>query len=222
MASAKLDDDILIRLQNLRENHGASEDISEISEIVESILLANGGEPATNIEPEAPFVNDDGVSNPLDMHSLDILRQLNMDSVIIEQISAFSDEFDAIVAATAESADGIMEAAESIGEVAAKVGEKESQILESAVTAIFESCSFQDITGQRIANLRTKVEFIEHKMLGVLAAMGDPDAERRFAEGEMARTENVGREDDDLLNGPQLEGDGVSQEEIDKLLASFD
>ena len=175
------------------------------------------GDPELNSRADTFYSNGEDTSA-----RLDTLHDLNLNAVISEIFPAITNELDAVVAATAESADGIMEAAEAIGGVVKGLGKKKTQVLNDAVTAIFEACSFQDITGQRIANVSAQFHNVEHKIWGVLAAMGDQGAKDRFAERESELIENVGSEDEKLLNGPQLEGDGVSQEDIDKLLASFD
>lgn len=217
MASVKLDGDILTRLESLREDRGQVVDVSEIVDIVDRILLANGGEPEPNSDAGPPHGDGEDASTQLGM-----LQNLNLDAAISELFPAIAKELDAVVAATSESANGIMEAAESIGGVVAGLGKKKTQILNDAVTAIFEACSFQDITGQRIANVRTHFQNVEHNIQGVLAAMGDPEARRRFSERASEMNANAQSEDEKLLNGPQLEGEGISQEAIDKLLASFD
>lgn len=217
MASAKLDGDILTRLESLRKDRGQVVDVSEIVDIVDRILLANGGEPEPNSDAGPPHSDGEDASTQLGM-----LQNLNLDAAISELFPAIAKELDAVVAATSESANGIMEAAESIGGVVAGLGKKKTQILNDAVTAIFEACSFQDITGQRIANVRTHFQNVEHNIQGVLAAMGDPEARRRISERASEMNANAQSEDEKLLNGPQLEGEGISQEAIDKLLASFD
>lgn len=217
MASAKLDNDILLRLKRLREDRGQVVNVSEVVDIVDHILRANGGDPEST--SGADSLHSDGE----DAYSqLDTLYNLNLDAAISTTFPAIANELDAVVAATAESADGIMEAAESIGGVVKGLGQKKTQVLNDAVTAIFEACSFQDITGQRVANVSAQFHNVEHKIQCVLAVLGDPEAKKRFSERELEMSENVESEDEKLLNGPQLEGDGVSQEDVDKLLASFD
>jgi chemotaxis protein CheZ len=96
--------------------------------------------------------------------------------------------------------------------------------LQGAVTRIYEACSFQDITGQRIGKVVTALKAIETRISSVVsAASGMPGAVPAPAAAAVARPLDDGRtEGEKLANGPQLPGSGVSQSEIDRLLASFD
>lgn len=133
MASAKLDDDIASRLKRLREDQGQVVDVSEVVDIVDHILRANGGEPEPNSGADSSHGDSEDVYT-----QLGTLRNLNLDAAISDLFPAITNELDAVVAATAESANGIMEAAESIGGVVKGLGQKKTQVLNDAVTAIFE------------------------------------------------------------------------------------
>jgi chemotaxis protein CheZ len=70
-------------------------------------------------------------------------------------------ELEAVVQATESAANTIMEAAEAIGEWL-REGRRDPESLEAVaarVNAIFEACTFQDITGQRI---RRAIEQLQH------------------------------------------------------------
>jgi chemotaxis protein CheZ len=81
---------------------------------------------------------------------------------------------------------------------------------------IFEACSFQDITGQRISKVVGTLREIEGAVDKLLNLFGPGDAD------PLPEMEDTRSEDEQLLNGPQLDGQGVSQDDIDKLLAEFD
>ena len=66
---------------------------------------------------------------------------------------------------------------------------------------VFEACSFQDITGQRISKVVKSVTDVEDRLNALIEVK--PDKEKT--------------EDEKLLHGPALEGEGISQDEIDKL-----
>lgn len=70
-------------------------------------------------------------------------------------------ELEAVVQATESAANTIMEAAEAIGEWV-REGRRDPESLEavaSRINTIFEACTFQDITGQRI---RRAIEQLQH------------------------------------------------------------
>lgn len=80
---------------------------------------------------------------------------------------------------------------------------------------IFEACSFQDITGQRIRKVVRTLTDIEERVGHLISLLGDKAAGTGDNEDK-----RVG--DARLLNGPQLPPQAVSQDEIDKLLAELD
>jgi chemotaxis protein CheZ len=121
-------------------------------------------------------------------------------------------ELDAIVKATEEATNTIMNAAEEIMGADASDIEAYQQTVNDAVMRIFEACSFQDITGQRISKVVETLTYIERraKDLRNLLDVHDSDAVTG-AEEEMS-------EDEKLLNGPALEGEGIDQSEVDALM----
>ena len=82
---------------------------------------------------------------------------------------------------------------------------------------IYEACSFQDITGQRITKIITTLKSIEAKVAQIIATFGgrDPNAPPVAVAAPVM-------DEDELLNGPQLPALAMDQSDIDKLLASFD
>ena len=87
--------------------------------------------------------------------------------------------------------------------------------LQDATTRIYEACSFQDITGQRITKVVATLKTIEAKVAQIVAAFGG---------GERAASVEAAAETDEtaLLNGPQHPTIAMDQSDIDKLLASFE
>ena len=72
-------------------------------------------------------------------------------------------ELEAVVQATEEAANRIMEAAEAIGEWI-REGKHDSasmDVVNEKVNAIFEACSFQDVTGQRIRRAIQHLQQVE-------------------------------------------------------------
>jgi chemotaxis protein CheZ len=72
-------------------------------------------------------------------------------------------ELEAVVQATEEAANRIMEAAEAIGDWL-REGKNDSEALDAVnekVNAIFEACSFQDVTGQRIRRAIQHLQQVE-------------------------------------------------------------
>lgn len=129
-----------------------------------------------------------------------------------KHIPTATDELDAVVEATATATGEIMDACEGIEKELEKTP---SEPIAAEVTKIYEACSFQDITGQRITNVVKTLKAIEEKVSNLLSALGAEDM--RHAEEEDTR-----RGDEKLMNGPQAADKAISQDDIDKILESFD
>lgn len=148
-------------------------------------------------------------------HELAQLRSIEINS---NHIPAATDELDAVISETAEATGAIMDACERLQSHVNDAPESLRSAVEADVTAIFEACSFQDITGQRINKVVKALKNIESKVDDILGALGH----KKDAGGQDAPPEAQPTGDAALLNGPQLGGKAISQDEIDKLLASFD
>ncbi len=127
-------------------------------------------------------------------------------------IPATTDELDTVISETVRATALIMDACENIEKAAQTVHAPAHDILVGAVTSIYEACSFQDITGQRITKVIKTLKDIEKKVAESLASLEQPAAEPQQQNDQPGAA---------LLNGPQLKGPAMSQEEIDKLLNSF-
>lgn len=145
----------------------------------------------------------------------DMRRDMGAADIKMKHIPNATDELDAVVGATANATGSIMDACEKIEAAAAAVGGEKGDLIAAEVTKIYEACSFQDITGQRIKKVVGTLKTIESKVEALLESLGDK-VDDVVVSGD-TRTGDAA-----LLNGPQLPGDGVSQSDIDKILAEFD
>jgi chemotaxis protein CheZ len=134
-----------------------------------------------------------------------------------------TDELGAIVGGTESATEHILNAAEEIDQCAntlsALVKTEQEQnlardILERVVQ-IFESCNFQDLTGQRISKVVSTLKFIETHIMNMMDIWGGIEALKEFAPEVIAEREG----DAKLLNGPKLDDDAghASQDDIDAL-----
>ena len=76
--------------------------------------------------------------------------------------------------------------------------------------------------GQRITKVVKALKNIEQKVADILKALGHASKSADKALANVAAEKETPKGDAALLNGPQLSGKAISQEEIDKLLSSFD
>jgi chemotaxis protein CheZ len=136
-----------------------------------------------------------------------------------KHIPTATDELDAVVEATAEATGKIMDSCDIIVEKASEAGDA-GAVITDEVMKVYEACSFQDITGQRITKVVSTLKTIEEKVQAIMGAVGDTLPVHEGAEEGEEEDTRVG--DERLLNGPQMADTAISQDEIDKLLADFD
>lgn len=143
------------------------------------------------------------------------LSALRPDEMKQNFILKAADELDAIVEGTASATHRIMDAADAISELTAVLDQENGAKLMNAVTSIYEACTFQDITGQRVTKVVSMLKVIEDRIDNMVIAMGEMEPVVEPASGDPKGKSDGGSE----LHGPALPGQGVSQSEIDKLFA---
>lgn len=141
--------------------------------------------------------------------------------------TSMADTLDAIVENTETASNSILESVESIdelvgslrgkgdpavGEVCDKVGERINQV--------FEACSFQDLTGQRITRVVNSLKFIEERVAAMVRMWGKEELAQVVE--EVKRDAKPIEEDKALLHGPQRTGVASTQDEVDKLFSQDD
>jgi chemotaxis protein CheZ len=146
------------------------------------------------------------------------IAALRVDDINASHIPAATDELDAVVNHTATATNEILDSCETLEALQPRLSGPDAEALSNAVTRIYEACSFQDITGQRIGKVVSALKAIEGRVAAVTAAFGPGADPSPLPEPTpVARTEGQS-----LANGPQLPAAAASQAEIDRLLASFD
>lgn len=132
-----------------------------------------------------------------------------------------SNELDAIVTKTESATQEILAAAEAIQETAWTLRENGADEascddIDARATEIFMACSFQDLTGQRTQKIVQVLQYLESRINLMISIWGIEDAtatDTKFVEDK--------RPDAHLLNGPQLDGKGVSQNAVDEMFGSL-
>ena len=133
---------------------------------------------------------------------------------------SMSDQLDAIVKATEEATNTIMECMGKNDDVVMKLHENLTDADQLALldqisangAEVFEACSFQDITGQRITKVVKSVTYVEDRVNALIEVWGKDEIDKTEVKSHEEKTE-----DEKLLHGPALEGEGITQDEIDKL-----
>ncbi|ABC23633.1 protein phosphatase CheZ [Rhodospirillum rubrum] len=146
-------------------------------------------------------------------------------------IPTASDELDAIVQSTETATQDIMDAVEGLEALEGRLEGEDARALALATTRIYEACTFQDITGQRITKVVRTLKSIEERVDALLStfapdgllgdgAPGSADDPARFRQTAAAVGDRP--EDMALLNGPGSPGAVMNQDDIDALLKDFD
>jgi chemotaxis protein CheZ len=129
-----------------------------------------------------------------------------------------TEELDAIVKSTEKATSDILEAAEDVQETAWVLREKgvdsdTCDRLDQRATDIYTACSFQDITGQRTGKVVDVLRYLEKRVNSMVDIWGLEDLHIRES------TIDNNRPDAHLLNGPQRDGHGLEQSDIDSMIA---
>ncbi|MBO6503803.1 MAG: protein phosphatase CheZ [Kordiimonadaceae bacterium] len=204
------------RTEALRKERGDNVSVDDIGSVV--LSLVEGTAPDNEVDKIASELRD-----LLDFIGAAKAELVGMQpkSLSRRDIPDAGEQLDAIVEATEDAASTIMDAADSMMEIAAEVEAPQAEKLEAVSTELFQASSFQDLTGQRITKVTKTLGHLEERLSALAEAIGDDFVAPANDEIE-TDDEGVAVNDTDLLHGPQLEGEGNSQDEIDAILAAFD
>lgn len=146
------------------------------------------------------------------------IAALQPDNLEKADIPRAGKELDAIVRHTEEATNTIMDASEKI-----MAADDESDpetyrgIVNEEIMRIFEACSFQDITGQRISKVVETLTYIENRASQLRSILGVEEPVEADEEAEAAHQETA-EDGRNIMSGPALEGEGIDQSAVDALM----
>ena len=158
------------------------------------------------------------------------LKLLSDNEVGEKEIVEASDQLSFIVQHTEEATKGIMDAGDQLQRVLQRVIDKlishepplnEDVLIgiddamndaETNITKIYEACTFQDLTGQRIYKIINVLREVERQILRMVVVFGLNNAK---VDDETRREL---KEEVDLLEGPGMPGSSLGQDDIDDIL----
>ena len=213
--------DVARLLEELRAKYGDTVQVEEVAKVIGTLMSSGTGDMrglSRKIYAELQALNDYIQSAKTE------IAALRPDEVKDEFLPAAATELDAIVDATAEATNAIMDATEAVENVADGLEQDKQDALLDATTKIYEACGFQDITGQRINKVVKTLNEIEARVDALVQAFGSEidKFKQKAKPGEPDKPDAAAPTDDELLQGPQKAGEGISQDEIDRLLAELD
>lgn len=131
-----------------------------------------------------------------------------------KKIEAAATQLAEVIKHTEEATNAIMDHAEAILGIAGELGDQGATLSNHGL-AILEACSFQDITGQRINKVLKTFEQIELRVNNLIKLFWNDESE--VVGYTPTATPVSARPDEHLMEGPQLDKDKPSQDDIDKL-----
>jgi chemotaxis protein CheZ len=199
------------RLAEIRTRHPGTEP-EMVADVVHAVLATMSGDLSAH---ETSLLAEVEALGRTIASAKSEIAALRFDDITGSQIPFATDELDAIVEHTATATNAILTSCETLDNVAGVLNGEPAAQLQDATTRIYEACSFQDITGQRITKVVATLKAIEAKVTYIVATFGGGTADAIVAvpseAGEAA-----------LLNGPQHPTVAMDQSDIDRLLASFE
>lgn len=212
MSAEELPERIAELVDNLRRNADASfglADVASVTEVLIGTMRTYFRSIDTSIYRECRQLSE-YIDNA--RREIATLQPNNLES---DDIPRAGMELDAIVQHTEEATNTIMECAEVI--MAADPDDEEAfkQTVQNNIVQIFEACSFQDITGQRISKVVHTLEHVELRLNELRSLLGVTDE-------DVAETQDGDEGDKKLERGPSLAGEGIDQSAVDELFGSGD
>jgi chemotaxis protein CheZ len=141
---------------------------------------------------------------------------LRANELFRDRIPTANDELGSVVKATASATHSIMKAAEEILALGELPSDDYRSTVETKVLEIFEACAFQDITGQRISKVLEVLGQLEIRLGRFATAVNARDSAEAVDPEEALRQ---ARREALILHGPQPEGGGIDQGDIDKMFS---
>lgn len=211
-AKARLDADLEAQLQA----QAKAVDRQGIAEIVQNVLDTLQGDLTKR---EIAVHKDLEALAELIQQAKRDIAALRPEDIKREHIPQATDELDAVVAATEKATEAILDAAERIEEIARGLDGEQAKALADSATRIYEACNFQDITGQRVSKVVATLRQIEDRVGELVAAVG---GESGAANADRPRDPAATKQADELLHGPQLPANAISQEDVDAFFSGGD
>ncbi|SCA55663.1 putative Chemotaxis protein [Candidatus Terasakiella magnetica] len=147
----------------------------------------------------------------------------------VDHFNTVSDQLNTICETTEDATNTIMESAEdilnSVEDLSANVKYPEAQNscnnIQDSTNKIFESCSFHDLTGQRISKIVRIMNKLEGTLDSLVEIVGRKGLEEMPVDENETIEDAIGMRDGDIaMHGPDVVGQEVSQDDIDALFGN--
>lgn len=202
------------------DNAAVLKAIAEVKKLIEESAAAVTARPVVDDLPEMSVLRGQlhDLKGSIDKTKAEIAA-LHKPGEHDDKFTTAAMELGAIVKATEEATNNILGASEDIQDIAQSIRDRTDDVkiqedvarISDLVIKIFENCNFQDITGQRTGKVVRTINYLEERILTMINIWGEEEFEGIELPAD-ARSE-----DEKLLEGPQLDGRGITQDAIDSL-----
>ncbi len=195
-----------------------------VKEATRRLETVTGEAAAVPPGPPAPPGSQTSAADPEKIiRKVAALKAANPDD---DEIPLARQELETVVEATETAANEIMDLSENIQATTDKIRDDVSKgntdnveahcaVMDEAATNLLMACGFQDLTGQRINKVVNALIHLEGQINDLFETL---EITRGTGEGGLhAFAPDDKRPDTDLLHGPQDEGKGISQADIDAM-----
>jgi len=227
MVNKELVQDQISKLEDSKEEFVPIEQVRELTNAIKAMFEGNFEEVNLELYGElgelARFINN----------AKKELQDFQPDSLSKEKLPEASDQLAAIVSTTEEATRKIMDSCDDINSIHERVRDRlisieppldpdvvasiEDSLMEAQTSSmqIYEACTFQDLTGQRIQKIVETLKEVERQVLRMVIIFGLNNENAKSMDEEKKKEL---QSDAELLNGPQLPGQSLEQDDIDDIL----
>jgi len=211
MPSVEIDklDRLVAFLRQKRGEHASIAEVTALAEVMADSMHDFYRMLHTSVHPEMKDIAD------YIARTRDEIAALRPNELHRVHIPAASNELAVVVQMTEAATNSIMERAEAVMSVEISDLAAYKAFVNARLIAVVEACSFQDITGQRIAKVAEMLGQIEQRVARFAMATRAVDAEEYRSDQEAAAAV---RKQHLMLNGPSAKGDDNGQHDVDFLL----
>jgi chemotaxis protein CheZ len=217
LAQDEIGKTILKSIVSALETKG-SINIEDVGIIFENVAHSVGGDPRI-----ANFMRSEvtKLANYISEAKQEVLS-IVPDNSEDEFFGVAGEELNAVVKATEDATNDIMDATDEIIKHSKNISDAATkQAINDCTIKIYDSCNFQDITGQRINKVIKTLDYVEAKVAKLAKLFGNnTDEINELLEKDAESILRDTRADAHLMAGPQLPENANSQDDIDALFNS--
>jgi chemotaxis protein CheZ len=226
MVSKKNIQEHILRIEGSEEEYVSKEQVRELIAAVKALFEGDFSEVNLELYGElgelAKYINT----------AKKELQSFQPNTLSEEKLPEASDQLAAIVSTTEEATRKIMDSCDEVNAIHERVRDRllsveppldpdvmasvDDALIDAQTysTQIYEACTFQDLTGQRIQKIVATLKEVERQVLRMVIVFGLNDSSKQIDENKKKALQS----DADLLNGPQLPGQSLEQDDIDDIL----